>query len=346
MRRAPFVGYKIPTPASAHCAMQPERSRYASASFKPFGERGGAGDKTTHAPCPSEARCPCLGVIPMPVRGLFLPSRDDAPRQVHNVPAWKGLRAFSQKLGRFRRNVPARERSGRATSPLGRDGEKGHRVYLRERRGPPLPEAASFSQVGTLRRKAADSPLRQQSFSQARTMGQFCDATSLLGRSADARREASLPRRVDGQPWSAHCLRLGEKSTSGKRISLPRRADGRPQAAQRLCLGEVGVCKIPALKCGWPFRVLRVFVAQRPCLKERCAYTRKTGAWDETRPGKGKGKEEQGQAWKRNEATRKAEPLLPGLCGLVAGAENYLKWWPRWFGEPWSGRLPWLPVAG
>ena len=43
MRRAPFVGYKIPAPASAHCAMQPERSRYASASFKPFGERGGAG---------------------------------------------------------------------------------------------------------------------------------------------------------------------------------------------------------------------------------------------------------------------------------------------------------------
>lgn len=222
----------------------------------------------------------------MPIRGLFLPRRVDAPRQARNVSAWEGLRAFSQKNGRFRRNVPAWERSGRARSRLGRDGEKGHRAYLRERRGPPLPEPASFSQAGTLRRKAADSALQQQSFSQARTMGQFCDATPLLGRSAGARREASLPRRVDGQPWFAHCLRL----------------------------------------------------------EGRCAYTRKTGAWDETRPGKGK--EEQGQAWKRNEATRKAEPLLPGLCELAAGAENYLKWWPRGFGEPWSGRLPWLPVAG
>ena len=201
----------------------------------------------------------------MPIRGLFLPRRVDAPRQARNVSAWEGLRAFSQKNGRFRRNVPAWERSGRARSRLGRDGEKGHRAYLRKRRGSPLPEPAYFSQAETMCRNAADSVLQQQRFSQARTMCQFCDATPLLGRSAGARREASLPRRVDGQPWFAHCLRL----------------------------------------------------------EGRCAYTRKTGAWDETRPGKGK--EEQGQAWKRNEATRKAEPLLPVLCGLAAGAENYLK---------------------
>ena len=229
MRRAPFVGYKIPAPASAHCAMQPERSRYASASFKPFGERSGAGDKTTHAPGPSEARCPCLGEIPMPIRGLFLPSRDDAPRQVHNVPAWEELLPFSQKNGRFRRNVPAWERSGRARSRLGRAGEKDRLVYLRKRRCPPLPEAASFSQAGTLRRKAADSPLQQQGFSQARTMDQFCDASSLLWRSAGARQGPSLPNRDDGQPWFAHCLSLGERCAYARKIGArdeTRRGEG------------------------------------------------------------------------------------------------------------------------
>lgn len=155
----------------------------------------------------------------MPVRGLFLPSRDDGTRQVHNVSAWEGLRAFSQKNGRFRRNVPARERSGRATSPLGRDGEKGHLVYLRERRGPPLPEAASFSQVGTLRRKAADSPLQQQGFSQARTMGQFCDATSLLGRSAGTRHRSSLQSKDDVLPRPAHCPGSGEALATGEPAS-------------------------------------------------------------------------------------------------------------------------------
>lgn len=165
----------------------------------------------------------------MPVRGLFLPSRDDAPRQVHNVPAWEELLSFSQKNGRFRRNVPARERSGRARSRLGRAGEKDRLVYLRERRGPPLPEAASFSQAGTLRRKAADSPLQQPSFSQAGTLIQHTRASSLLWRSAGTRQGPPLPSKDDGQPWSAHCLRLGERCAYARKIGArgeTRRGEG------------------------------------------------------------------------------------------------------------------------
>lgn len=148
------------------------------------------------------ARCRALSSLgrrTSPRQGPSLPSRDDVPRQARNVPAW--------------------ERSGRARSRLGRDGEKGHRVYLRKRRGPPLPKAASFSQAGTLRRKAADSVLQQQGFSQARTLIQQTRASSLLWRSAGTCQGPPLPSRDDGQPWFAHCLRLGEKSTSGKRIS-------------------------------------------------------------------------------------------------------------------------------
>ena len=127
------------------------------------------------------------------------------------------------------RNVPAWERSGRARSRLGRDGEKGRRVYLRKRRGPPLPEAASFSQAGTLRRKAADSVLQQQGFSQARTLIQQTRASSLLGRSAGARQGPSLPNRDDGQPWFAHCLSLGERCAYARKIGArdeTRRGEG------------------------------------------------------------------------------------------------------------------------
>ena len=228
------------------------------------------------------ARCRALSSLgrrTSPRQGPPLPRRDDGTRQARNVPAWEGLQPFSQKNGRFRRNVPARERSGRARSRLGRAGEKGHRVYLRERRGPPLPEAASFSQAGTLRREAAYSPLRQQSFSRAGTLIQHTRASPCSGEApAPVRGRLSQARTMVSH--GPHIVSGWERNQRLERASLPRRADGRLQAAQRLCLGEIGVCKIPALKCGRPFRALRVFVAQRPCLKERCAYTRKTAAWD------------------------------------------------------------------
>ena len=76
-----------------------------------------------------------------------------------------------------------------------------------------------LSQAGTLRREAAYSPLRQQSFSRAGTLIQHTRASSLLWRRAGTRQGPPLPSKDDGQPWSAHCLRLGERSTSGKSIS-------------------------------------------------------------------------------------------------------------------------------
>ena len=220
MRRAPFVGYKIPAPASAHCAMQPERSRYASASFKPFGERGGrqgrgrvrrmARDRAEMRAVGNLERDPRIGAAwdkrHLPTKTLlayrqahFSPSRNDSRMQAHNVPAWeKHPCAESPPLpsrgdGRARaRNVLARERRRvrpGAILPSGDDGQTHvHNVPAWEKH------------------PTCSEPISPKT-----------------GRCSNS---------------GAHCLGLGETPAF-----LPEKQANR---AQRPCSGEIGWRKIPA----------------------------------------------------------------------------------------------------
>lgn len=286
MRRAPFVGYKIPAPASAHCAMQSERSRYASASFKPFGERGGAGDKTTNAPCPSEARCPCLGEIPMPARGAISPKqgrRSETSAQRLGLGGTPGLQPE-------KRAIPAQrpcwgEIGARKIPPWERRGE-----------GPPrLP-------AGTPR----PSPART---------GEFLPSRDVAQKSGRFRAPTAkfLPSKDDGPILRRNVLAWEKRRRPPGGIS-PKA--GRWSAMVRT-LSQVG-------------RALRLHAKDGGVGRDKARQRqRRAGAGLET---------------KRSDEKSGAPAAGPLRAG--SRAENYLKWWPRGFGEPWSGRLPWLPVAG
>ena len=109
--------------------------------------------------------------------GPTLPRRDDVPLTLRNVSAW--------------------ERCGCARSRLGRGGEKGRPVYLRERQRSSSPKRAILSQGGTSWRRRADLALQRPGFSQAGTMCRECRAKSLLGRALCQPAKSALPSRDD-----------------------------------------------------------------------------------------------------------------------------------------------------
>ena len=134
-----------------------------------------------------------------------LPSRDDDPLSLRNVPALESLASSRSDFGRSWRNVPAWERCWRTRSRLWRSGEKGRPAYLRERRRPPLPRG--------------DDSLQRQDLAQTRAG--FC-----------VRKAGTLQSRVDVPRTPRNVLAL-ESPRGRMPISLQSRDDARAQATQR-----------------------------------------------------------------------------------------------------------------
>ena len=263
MRRAPFVGYKIPAPASAHCDPR-RRIAQCNLSVADTLQRvlslsaSGAGLETRRYPCtrPFRSTLSLLGRNSDARQGAISPKQGRCSETGAQRPGLGGTPVFQPEKWA----IPA-QRPG--------SGEIGPRKI------PPWEswrERPARLPAGTPRTSPARSSEFLPSRDVAQKSGRFPAPTAKFLPSRDV--DPAYPRIVLALEKRRHPS--GAASPKQGRWSLRLRAKD------------------------W------------------------SAGRDKTRRRRRDGSDSKGQLG--NEATGKAEPLLPGLCELAAGAENYLKW--------------------